>query len=159
LSQEILDSAAPEQQVNPDAVFLLSELPLEVRLVQGNERGSLAPNVAEGRCLPDNSKGHQHTCMLLQILSSIAGFLGSPQDLFSCILTSQQLRAAVHSSRMSFELKGRPRQLLSFPSQTRQLDDLVQSLTHYMPGVAPGARSLITQLYILIACCCRHTAA
>jgi hypothetical protein len=45
---ENIGSVAPEQQVNPDAVFLLSELPLEVRLVQGSEQGSLTPIGAEG---------------------------------------------------------------------------------------------------------------
>jgi hypothetical protein len=94
--------------------------------------------------------------VFVQILSSIAGFLGSPQDLFSCILTSQQLRVAVRSGRMSFELKGRPQQLLSFPSQTRQLDDLVQSLTHYMPGMHHGVYLAFGAAAFLIpsACCC-----
>lgn len=71
----------------------------------------------------------------MQILCSVVGWLKTPQDLFSCILTSQQLRAAVRSGHMRLELKGRPRQLLTFPAQARQLDDLVQSLTRYMPGV------------------------
>ena len=73
-------------------------------------------------------------CSTLQILSHVAGFLPCPQDLVSCILASQQLQAAVRSGRVSFELTGRPRQLLSFPSQAGQLDDLLQALTRYMPG-------------------------
>lgn len=73
----------------------------------------------------------------VQILSSVVGFLGSPQDLVSCILTSQQLQAAVRSGRVSLELTGRPRQLLSFPSQSGQLDDLMQALIRYMPGEEP----------------------
>jgi hypothetical protein len=73
-----------------------------------------------------------------QILSSVAGYLESPQDLFSCILANQQLQVAVRSARMSFQLQGRARQLLSFPFQSKLLDDLVQALTRYMPGKSKG---------------------
>lgn len=80
---------------------------------------------------------HKACSAVLQILSSVVGFLGSPQDLVSCLLASQQLQAAVRSGCVSFELTGRPRQLLSYPSKSGQLDDLVQSLTQYMPGTKP----------------------
>jgi hypothetical protein len=79
-----------------------------------------------------------------EILSHVVSFLAT-QDAYSCILTSQQLKAAVRSGRMRFELKGRPRQLLSFPAQARQLDDLVQSLTRHMPGVCCGLYNSMQQ--------------
>jgi hypothetical protein len=86
---------------------------------------------------------HKACSAVLQIMSSVVGFLGSPQDLVSCLLASQQLQAAVRSSGVSFELIGRPRQLLSYPSKSGQLDDLVQSLIRYMPG----AKAFIAACY------------
>lgn len=69
-----------------------------------------------------------------QILSSVVGFLGCSKDLTACILASQHMQAAVRSARVSFELTGRPRQRLSFPSQSGALSDLVDALIRYMPG-------------------------
>jgi hypothetical protein len=99
---------------------------------------------------------HKASTAVLQILSSLVGFLDCPQDLVSCLLASQQLQAAVRSGRVSFELTGRPRQLLSYPSKSGQLDDLMQSLIRYMPGAKPStvAVSCVAVLHIRRHCFC-----
>lgn len=127
-----LDKAA--NTVNTDAaVFLLGELPMEVRPVPAVfMRFSCQIPTQHPTDKPLDPPMPMNPA---QILSSVAGFLESPQDLFSCVLANQQLQAAVRSARMSFQLQGRPRQLLSFPYQSKLLDDLVHALTRFMPGI------------------------
>lgn len=72
--------------------------------------------------------------LLLQILSCVMASLGSAEDLCRCLMVNQQLLTAVQSARMSLNLTDRPRQLLSFPARPGCLDQLVHSLTRYMPG-------------------------
>ncbi|WIA36468.1 hypothetical protein OEZ86_007770 [Tetradesmus obliquus] len=74
--------------------------------------------------------------MLSCIMASLAG---CNHDLSSCLMASQQLQAAVRAARVTYALTEPQQQLLSNPANSCKLDELVQALTKYMPGMAGAA--------------------
>lgn len=69
------------------------------------------------------------SCIVSKLTGSAAG-----QDLVNCLLTNQQLQAAVRAARVTCTLTEHQQHVLSNPSHAGKLDDVVKALTKYFKG-------------------------